>query len=145
MNSSILGSIRLQRQGPVGGVTPEPETSFSFSSIQPGTLNQVAITFKVDPGYVCYINFGDGAGNRLITADGHDATVTSTYSTINTTYPITVSGHLGRMRKFRIATEATVANLNIDDFKTNGVGLSYLHIAGTATSITGSLNNLPLE
>ena len=55
----------------------EPETSFSFQSVQPGTLNQVAIIFKTDPGdYTITIDYGDGVGARAITADGHDHTIT---------------------------------------------------------------------
>lgn len=125
------------------GSAPEPESSFSFQSIQPGTLNQVAITFKVQDGFDCFCDFGDGAGARAITGDGHDQTLTSSYATINTTYNITVSGHLGRMRKFSITTEATVSNLNIDHFAANGVGLTYLHLQALGTGITGSLNNVP--
>jgi hypothetical protein len=121
----------------------EPVTEFSFQSVQPGTLNQVAITFKVQPGFDCFCDFGDGVGPRAITGNGHSQTLTSSYATINTTYNITVSGHLGRMRKFRIITEATVSNLNIDHFVANGVGLTYLHLQALGTGITGSLNNLP--
>jgi hypothetical protein len=121
----------------------EPITSFSFQSVQPGTLNQVAITFKVQPGYDCFIDFGDGVGSRAISDNGHDHTLTSSYSTINTTYNITVSGHLGRLRKIHIETEATVSNLNLDHLAANGVGLSYLHLQALGSGITGSLNNLP--
>lgn len=119
----------------------EPESQFTFQSVQPETLNQVSITFKVDPGYECYIDFGDGQGAQQITANGHDAVMTSSYVTNNTTYDIIISGHLGRLRKMSISSEATVSTLNINDLA--NTGLSYLALESLGSGITGSINNLP--
>lgn len=118
----------------------EPVSSFTFDSIQPGTLNQVSLLLKVDDGYDVSVDWGDG-NTVSITADGHDQTVTSTYASTNTTYHITISGNLGRLRKFFIGDEATVSNLDIDDLATTG--LTQLSLGQLGSGVSGSIENLP--
>jgi hypothetical protein len=117
-------------------------TVFGFTSVQPGTLDQVAITFKVDTGYDVVIDYGED-GDEYITANGHDCTMTSAYSTTSTTYRIFIFGKLTHLKKILIDTEATLSGLDIDDFATANVGLTYLDLEAL-TGCSGSIENLPL-
>lgn len=127
----------------ISGGDSLPVTSFSFSSIQPSTLNQVTLVLKIDFGKTVTIDWGDGNGEQSVTCDGHDQTLTSNYVTNNTTYTITIAGNLGYLRKFQIGTEATVSNLNLNDFASNGVGLTQLILGQLGSGVTGSIANLP--
>ena len=132
----ILGHKGTQLNYPVIGKS----TVFTFQSVQPATINQVALTLKADVGADVLLNWGDGSADVVITANGYDEAHTSNYSGNNTTYNITLTGDLYSVKKLLIANEATVA-LNLDNLKANNVGVTYLDLTGI--NATGNINNLP--
>ena len=101
--------------------------TMKFTSVQPATLDPVSITFQTLAATdTVYLDWGDGSAVvkiSLIT----DQTVTSNYSTNNTTYNIKLYGDLSKIKKFRVI-EPTVASLNINDISDYMVNLDYLYL-----------------
>ncbi|MDD5358566.1 MAG: polysaccharide deacetylase family protein [Candidatus Nanoarchaeia archaeon] len=133
-------------------------------SIQTGTIAQNTITFKINTGANVYINWGDGSASIKITADGTAQAITSNYTTINTTYIITIYGDIDYITSFRLLTNQFTFVMSLtqfiqcpllDFFTCLGVHtisgdislltqLKYLKLEGSNASITvsGSITNL---
>ena len=95
------------------------QTTFTFQSVQPATINQVELTLKADVNASIKLNFGAGGADIDLVANGHDETYTSVYSGINTTYDITLTGVLFALLNFlilnknKITFNTKILNLNI--------------------------------
>jgi hypothetical protein len=114
---------------------------FYFKSVQPASINQVTLTYAITAGSVVYIKWGDGSAAAQMTG----TTIASNYATNNKTYTISIYGDLTQVQSFTISSEATVSNLNINDFAIKMPRLTYLYLLGLSSNITGSISSLPAE
>ena len=115
-----------------------------FQTVQPGTINQVSLTYRITTGKTVNLNWGTGADIAL-TADNVDHVITSAYVTNNTTYDISMVGDTGYIVKFYLYNEPTIL-LNSSEIK-KMVGLTSLTLkpyGGTVVVNSSDLRDLPL-
>jgi len=117
-----------------------PADSFLFSSVQTASIDQVTISYRVHANHSVFMNWGNGTIVPLI-ADATQRTVTSNYSTANTTYYPRITGDIDAVYDLYIYYESTVV-LDYDEFATLP-SLLYLLTTGVSANSFGTVDSLP--
>lgn len=115
--------------------------TIKFISVQPATLNQVALTLMTSTTLdTIYVDWGEDA---VVKVSGiTDQVITSAYGTNNKTYTIKLYGDLSRLTKLICNAEATVQNLHVNEFKKKGDGLTYLYLNALGPGTTATLDSM---
>jgi len=134
-SNSDAAIIKLNQNGNTVNVN---NGYLTLESIQVATIDQIALTYKIDSGKNIYINWGEG-DSILLTADGTNKTITSQYTTANKSYVITIFGEIEYLRTFQLGNEYTL-KISVTQFK-KCTRLNTLSIAGTNSTI-GDISEL---
>ena len=137
-NAQVIGRYTFYK--PLTIVEVAPPDSFLFTSVQPASIDQVSVSYRVPTGKTVYVNWGNGTITQL-TADNTTRTITSNYSTANTTYYPRFTGSIGCITHLYIYYEETVA-FDYAEFS-KLTGLKYLNNSGSNLTSSGSLASLP--
>lgn len=131
-----------------GGVEYLPTyDSVTFQSIQPSTINQAFITFRIIAGDSITVFWGDGTYTGLM-GTGSNQAATSSYTTNNTTYNIVVKGDLGGVIYLYFVDGVTFANITSSEVKKfRNLQILRLYNCGTTGHhiYSSDLVNLPLK
>lgn len=130
-----------------GTVYIENNDSVTFQSIQPSTINQALITFRITAGDSITVFWGDGTYTGLM-GTGSNQAATSSYATNNTTYNIVIKGDLGGVIYLYFVDKATFANITSTEIKKfRNLQILRLYNCGTIGHhiYSSDLVNLPLK
>lgn len=122
------------------------QDSVKFNSVQPSSINQVLITFRLVVGDSITIFWGDGTFLGL-KGTGENQAANSNYTTANTTYNISITGDLSGVRYLYFVDETTLDNITSAQIKKfKKLEILRLYNCGTTHSIYSSdLAGLPLK
>lgn len=121
--------------------TFEAFNEITFQIAQANPVVQVTISYKLLDQGVVFLNWGDGTADIALDASGNFTSIISNYSTIDTTYNVTIKGRLSKLTRFEILSGGLVQGLNISQFK--NTGLTYLALGAMNATTTGVLTDLP--
>jgi len=119
------------------------DTIAELQSEQGDPIDNVSITFQVNTGGEVYIDYGDGDGAQAITANGSNQTLTSNYSTVDSTYDIQIFGDLDSITKFSV-TETYVTFNNLSDNIKLMTNLDYLYMRNCTGDAYAEDGDIPL-
>lgn len=123
---------------------PKNSETVSIQSIQGATLKQVYFYYRIYSGANVKLNWGYGADIQLV-ADGAEHLITSVFPTGNTTYNITLTGDVWKLRQFTLTDQSTITG-NISEFyKLSGLtsfSLMNTNLSGSSVGLSSKLTLL---
>jgi len=137
-NAQVTGRYTFYK--PLNVVEIAPPDSFMFTSVQPASISQVSIEYTIYSGKSVSLDWGNGIISNL-TEDNLPHTVTSNYSTANTTYYPRFTGDISCIHQLFINYQDAVS-FDYAEFS-KLTGLKYLNTFGSNATSSGSIASLP--